>query len=67
MGKKNELEKAAESIGETIRANANSHIFLAMDEAHQAVPSSKEKAEHMKKLRREYSGSLKATDRDTSR
>jgi hypothetical protein len=61
MCNKNELANAPESVGKAIRANTNNHVTLIMDEAHQAVPSSKEKVEHMKELRSKYSDKPKHT------
>jgi len=61
MCDKNELANAPESVGEAIRANTNKHVTLIMDEAHQAVPSSKGKVEHMAELRSKYSDKPKHT------
>lgn len=61
MCNKNELANAPESVGEAIRANTNKHVTLIMDEAHKAVPSSKEKVEHSKELRSKYSDKPKNT------
>ena len=61
MCNKNELANAPESVGEAIRANINPHVTLIMDEAHQAVPSSKEAVGQMKALHSKYSDKPKHT------